>query len=330
MRKWVKITIPCLLLAAGAVLCILRWQAWFGMPAEPAWTGERYDYTFPTFAQDKVPGFKNIAEGWQDTLSPASLDILVLGDIHTNLQRADYDTLAARVPKVDAVLQIGDWLHRGQTYYQQLLLREWTPSRLCGLPIINCPGNHEYSKGIHKTLSPVWEATFPQPDNGPVDVPGKQYYIDFPNLRIIAIDTNPLVRLVYLTRTLTWLRQLMYTAGDRYVVVIMHHPVFSAAKGRFNSLIYATFRRALGEADLVIAGHDHSYMRRLPFVVLNTSGKAKEQRIHYKTDVTDTAPTYAVLSIQRTTVRNHPAPLTLNVYRLSDGQLVDILYVKHD
>ena len=330
MRRWTKILIPCLLLAVGATICALRWQAWFSMPAEPNWTGEHYDYAFPTFAWDSVPGFADTDQGWQDTLSPASLDILVLGDIHTNLLQADYDTLAARVPKADAVLQIGDWLHRGQEYYHQLLLREWTPSHLCGLPIINCPGNHEYSKGIHKTLSPIWESTFPQPKNGPVGVPGKHYYIDFPNLRIIAIDTNPLVRLVYLTRTLTWLRQAMYTAGDRYVVVIMHHPVFSAAKGRFNSLIYATFRHALGEADLVIAGHDHSYMRRLPFVVLNTAGKVKPQNFHYKADVTDMEPTYAVLSIQRTTIPNHPSPMTLNVYRLSDGQLVDIIYVKHD
>lgn len=330
MRRWVKIVLPSLLLAGGAVLCVIRWQAWFGMPAEPKWTGETQTYVFPTFAEDSVPGFRHTAEGWQDTLSPQSLDILVLGDIHNGLQCADYDTIAARVPQADFVVQVGDWLDRGQEYYRQMLLREWLPSRLCGLPVINCPGNHEYSKGLHKTLSPVWTQTFPQPDNGPVGVPGKHYFVDFPQLRFIVIDSNPLVRLVYLTRTLTWLREAMYTAGDRYIVVMMHHPVLSPAKGRWNSLIHATFRHALSQADLVIAGHDHSYMRHTPFLVLNTSGHPKTQRCRHRTDFTDTVPTYSVLSIKRSTVSYQPSPLMLHTYRLSDGKVIDFLYVKHD
>ena len=330
MRRWIKIVILSLLLAGGAGICALRWQAWFGMPAEPIWTGDTLRYTFPTFAQDSVSGFVNTKEGWQDTLSPQSLDILVLGDIHNGLQRADYDSLAARVPQADFIAQVGDWMDRGQNYYRQLLLREWTAGALCGLPVITCPGNHEYSKGIDKTLSPVWSETFPQPDNGPVGVPGKSYYVDFPQLRFIAIDTNPLIRLMYLTRTLTWLRELMNTAGDRYVVVMMHHPVYSVAKGRFNSLIFAAFHHALSEADLVIAGHDHSYMRRTPFVVLNTAGHPKTQRYHYQPDFIDTDATYAVLSIKRSTVSYQPSPLMLHTYRLSDGKVIDFLYVKHN
>ena len=129
-----------------------------------------------------------------------------------------------------------------------------------------------------KKISPVWSDAFPHPDNGPIDVPGANYSVDFPQMRLIVIDTNPLARLVHFTRTLTWLCTLMQTADDRFVVVMMHHPVLSAGKGRFNPLIYACFRHALGQADLVIAGHDHSYMRRAPFVILNTAGNIKRQR----------------------------------------------------
>ena len=156
-------------------------------------------------------------------------------------------------------------------------------------------------------------------------MPGKHYYVDFRHLRYIVIDSNPLVRLVYLTRTLTWLREAMSTAGDRYVVVMMHHPVLSVAKGRFNSLIYATFRHALSEVDLAVAGHDHSYMRRTPFVVLNASGKGKEQRYHFQPQVTDTAQTYSVLHVPYNGVN-----MTFKTYRRSDGQVIDSLYVCHD
>ena len=306
MRKWISIILIMLLLAGGAIVCVIRWHAWFGMPDEPKWTGDTVEESFSYIVHDTTP---------------ESLDMIILGDIHNRLTRSDYDSLAVRVPQADAVVQVGDWMQRGQNYYYQLLMREWTHSMLYGMPVIACPGNHEYSKGLGKQLSPFWEKAFDYPHNGPSGVPGASYYIDFPSLRLIAIDTNPLVRIVYLTRTLTWLRNAMNTAGNRYTVVIMHHPVFSAAKGRFNTLIYATFRHALGEADLVLAGHDHSYMRRSPFVVLNTSGPLKQQRFHYTPEKTDTVQTYGVLSIADSA--------KFIVYRLSDGAALDSLYVKH-
>lgn len=308
MRKWIKILLPILLLAGGAILCAIRWQAWFGMPAEPKWNGETSDYTFPAFEQDTTP---------------QSLDVLVLGDIHSKLTRADYDTLAARVPQTDLVVQTGDWMERGQTYYQQLLLREWTNSQLYGLPVIASPGNHEYSKGLHKTLSPAWEETIEHPQNGPVGVPGAHYYVDLPQVRFIVIDTNPLNRLLYLTRTLTWLQELQKGAGDRYIVVLMHHPVLSVGKGRANPLIYSAFRHALGQADLVLAGHDHSYMRQTPFVVLNTAGKTKSQRTHLHAQVNDTIPVYGVISVK-------PDTMSFKVYSLDHNSLIDSFDVIHD
>ena len=321
MRKWVSVILITLLLAGGAVLCAVRWQAWFGMPPEHPWTGDTISYAMPAFTHDSTP---------------ESLDLIVLGDIHNNLTREDYDTLAARIPQADAVVQTGDWLDRGQYYYYQLLMREWTNSGLYGLPVIACPGNHEYTKGIGKTISPIWVNTFlSRADScGQIQrldgVPGASYYIDLPSVRLIAIDTNPLVRVVHLTRTLTWLRNAMYTAGDRYVIVIMHHPVLSPAKGRANTLIYTSFRHALGQADLVLAGHDHSYMRRAPFVVLNTAGKRKTQRMRFHPEKTDTVPAYGVISLSQPASAEQVPPMAFRVFRLKDGVLIDSLYVKHD
>lgn len=315
MRRGLKIVFWIILLAAGVLVCALRWQAWFGTPAEPRWTGDTLVYVFPPFEQDTTP---------------QSLDILVLGDVHNRLTKADYDTLASRVPQADIVLQTGDWMERGQSYYYQSLLREWTQSGLYGLPVIACPGNHEYSKGLGKTLSPIWEEAFSYPHNGPAEVPGAHYFVDLPSMRVIVIDTNPLVRAVYVTRTLTWLRRVMKEAGDRYVVVMMHHPVLSPAKGRFNAEIYAAFRRVLGEADLVLAGHDHSYMRRTPFVVLNTAGKPKPQRERLIADKTDSIPVYGVLSVGNAQSSNHQPSMEFRIFSLQGGELLDSLYVHHD
>lgn len=303
MRKRVYIALLAVLLAVGAVICAVRWQAWFVIPAEPHWTGDTLQGVFHTPNEDN------------DSIAT----ILVLGDIHSRLTRTDYDTLAARVPDADLVMQAGDWMERGQEYYRQLLLREWTNSALNGLPVIACPGNHEYTKGVHKSLSAAWNETFLHPANGPVGVPGASYWLDIPQMRIIAIDTNPLSHVVYLTRTLTWLREAMYSAGDRAVVVIMHHPVLSAAKGRVNPAIYGTFRYALGQADLVIAGHDHLYARRTPFVMLNTAGRIKKQKKRLYYEVCDSVPVYGVLTNSQ-----------LTIHRMSDGVAIDSIYVKHD
>ena len=306
MRKWIRIILISLLLAGGIVLCAIRWQAWFGMPEEPQWTGDTLHYVFP----DSLP-------------EEQELTLLVLGDIHNRLLRADYDTLAARVPEAQIVLQAGDWMERGQDYYRQLLLREWTASKLFGLPVITCPGNHEYSKRIPRRVSSVWEETFPHPDNGPEGVPGASHWVDIPHARIIVIDTTPLGRLVYLTRTLTWLRQAMYSTDGQFTIVLMHHPVISSAKGRFNSLLYTTFRHALGEADLVIAGHDHGYMRSTPFVVLNTAGKPKEQRTIENVNAADTIPVYGVVHLR-------PSTMDFHAFRFDDGVAIDSLHVIHD
>lgn len=303
MRKRVYIALLAVLLAVGAVICAVRWQAWFVIPAEPHWTGDTLQGVFHTPNEDN------------DSIAT----ILVLGDIHSRLTRTDYDTLAARVPDADLVIQAGDWMERGQEYYRQLLLREWTNSALNGLPVIACPGNHEYTKGVHKSLSAAWNETFLHPANGPVGVPGASYWLDIPQMRIIAIDTNPLSHVVYLTRTLTWLREAMYSAGDRAVVVIMHHPVLSAAKGRVNPAIYGTFRYALSQADLVIAGHDHLYARRTPFVMLNTAGRIKKQKKRLYYEVCDSVPVYGVLTNSQ-----------LTIHRMSDGAAIDSIYVKHD
>ena len=311
MRKWFQITLATILLAAGVIVCAVRWRAWFVIPPEPHWTGDTIQESFYT----------------PDSANDSITTILVLGDIHSRLTRADYDTLAARVPNADLVMQAGDWMERGQAYYRQLLLREWTNSALYGLPVIATPGNHEYTKGLHKSLSTAWSETFKHPENGPTGVPGASYWLDIPQMRIIVIDTNPLTHIVYLTRTLTWLRKAMDSAGDRAVIVMMHHPVFSAAKGRVNLAVYCTFHHALSQADLVIDGHDHLYARRAPFVMLNTAGRPKTQKTHLHVDVCDSVPVYGVIQAP---ITNDQSPIEFRVYRLDNGEILDSLYVKHD
>lgn len=323
MRRKIKIAIFFILLTGSAIVCAVRWQAWFGIPEEPLWTGEEHTYQFHTFEADTVHGFTHTEDGWTNTSTPQSLDILILGDIHNNLTTTDYNQIAKLHPEIDIIAQTGDWLERGQFYYYQSLLSEWVPSKLSKLPVINCPGNHEYTKGFLKSLPSDWYAWFPHPQNGTIDHKGSMYFIDFPQLRFIVIDTNPLNRLIYITRTHTWVQKAINSAGDKHIIAMTHHPIFSAAEGRFNPLIYASLRHSLGQTDLTISGHDHTYMRYMPFVVLNSAGKSKtpKQYRHINIECQAEDAVYSILSFPK-----NKKPI-LRTYRISDGYIIDSCYV---
>ncbi len=321
MRRWIYISLLALLLIGGGVVCALRWQAWFGNPAEPEWNADTIDYHFLTFAADSLPYFVRTDSGWQDTQSPDTLQILLLGDVHNSLTHADYDTLGARNPQLDCYAQLGDYLERGYFYYLQELYHQVEGSAFDSLPLIVCPGNHEYRKGLRRTLTPLWYEAFPQPKNGPADFIGTTYYVDFPRLRFVVIDTNGLQALHDFTRVNTWVNQVIHSAGDRFVVVMMHHPVFSCGAGRQNPLIYLTFRQSLSKADLVFAGHDHNYSRRLPFVNTNAATKYYLNKVNPRDErICSGHRLYEVLTIVGDT-------LTLKTYLFESGELYDEVHI---
>ncbi|MBQ1874105.1 MAG: metallophosphoesterase [Paludibacteraceae bacterium] len=323
LRRYWWIVLILVLLAGGATVCALRWQAWFGMPDEPEWTGDTIAYRFHCFGDDSVPGFVAADGEWKDTLYSDTLDILLLGDVHSGLKHADYDTLATRLPHIDCYAQLGDWLERGYFYYEQQLYRELQGTRLDSIPVLTCPGNHEYQKNLHRSLSPVWEAMFRHPKNGPVGMKGANYYVDFPGLRFIVIDTQGLRLLRHFTRINEWLTRVIQGAGNRYIVVMMHHPVYSNTRGRANVGVYLSCLSPLRQADLVFSGHDHQYARQLPFVATtscNTHHEPKFDHYHERQGVGDIY--YERIMLYHDTLR-------MFTYRLATGELYDECVITH-
>jgi 3',5'-cyclic AMP phosphodiesterase CpdA len=131
------------------------------------------------------------------------------------------------------------------------------------LPVVAVPGNHEHLKGLVKTLPEHWQEIFPNPQNGPARFLGTSYYVDFPHLRLIAVDTDGLNRVSDYTQVAFWLKKTLREAGKKFTVVMMHHPVYSTAEGRSNPLMWLNFHGAMREADVVFSGHDHNYARRI-------------------------------------------------------------------
>lgn len=317
MRKRITwIVIIVILLAAGATVCALRWKAWFGNPPEPVWSEAEVDYRFLTFEEDSLPNFVNQGSTWVDIQEPEQLRILLLGDVHNEITHDRYLTLGEKYPDLDAYAQLGDWLDRGYDYYAQQLQTDLKQTAFETLPVINTPGNHEYKKGLVKTLSPVWLDLFRQPQNGPANGLGSTYYVDFNHLRFIVLDTSAPYMLHHFTRLNRWLKQTLNTAGDRFTIVIMHHPVYSHAKGRWNINLFTFLARPLHKADLVFSGHNHLYARRLPFVEIGSVHRSHTMRKHVTADKTSQQPVYELLTITRDS-------LLMQTYLLDTDSLYD-------
>lgn len=325
MRRRIWIIILACLLVGGTILCIIRWEAWFSNPPEPEWVGEIIDHKFLTFADDSI----------YHSLQYDTLDFLLLGDIHNSLSNEEMLLLSNRHRDIDFWTQLGDWIERPYTYYYQMLYHSLIGTFLDSIPIIAIPGNHEYLKGIRKTLPEQWKTIFPNPLNGPLRFLGSSYYVDFPYLRIVAIDTDGLQRLSDYTQVCFWLNTVLNDASDIFTIVLMHHPIYSTAKGRQNPLLWITFRSAMRNADVVFSGHDHNYARRtvdykkygfineLPttFITTNASKKNYDNKENTKyQSVFSGEPVYQ-------SIHSTPSELHIQTYKLLSGQLIDSITI---
>lgn len=329
MRNWKKWMIFLCLLAVGAVICAIRWEAWFGNPAEPKWTGEDISHQFITFDNDSV-----LHALQRDTLS-----FLLLGDIHNSLDNKQISLISERHPDIHFWAQMGDWMERPYHYYEQLIYQSLLGTRIDSLPIIAIPGNHEYLKGVVKTLPEHWKTLFPNPHNGPLRFLGTTYYVDFPGLRIIAIDTDGMHRVSDYTQVAFWLMNVLRKSEGRFTIVMMHHPVYSTAKGRCNPLMWLAFHSAMREADVVFSGHDHNYARRIEqykarfwkkeeptiFITTNASNKVYPNK---KKDLSTVANELSIVNcFSGEPIYEHilvlPNSLCISTYKLNSGELID-------
>ncbi len=201
-------------------------------------------------------------------------------------------------------------------------------------PVLACTGNHEYLKALVKPLDTRWVHTFVNPANGPEKYLGRTYYVDYEPVRMVVLDTDGLAGPADYVRVRKWLKQVLSDNPQKWTMVIMHHPVYSAAEGRSNPLMRMAFNGIFVRygVDVVIQGHDHSYMRRNSYLdgrvttpvymVLNSSPKNYRQKSHPVADCTG----YGERFYQHVTVSADS--LCVRTYRAAGNTLYDGFVVR--
>ena len=170
----------------------------------------------------------------------------------------------ARRPDVGAILIAGDLVDRGneRTNWDHFFLRAaGVFERVAVMP---CVGNHEYlDRGPRG-----YRTFFELPDNGrgPADR-DLVYSFEYGDAHIAVLDSTRAVFDADEARSQAeWLDRVLSSTARSWKIVMFHHPVYASHTWRTYPSLGEAWTPVIDRhhVDLVLQGHDHSYMRTYP------------------------------------------------------------------
>jgi hypothetical protein len=210
-----------------------NWSDWFSFKiANPS--NDAYSFIYIGDVQDSVNGVSGELFHRAYANQPNAAFMMFIGDMIERPHDAYW----------------GAWFNAGKDLFRSV-------------PIIATPGNHEYYKGLIQTLDERWMAHFPFPQNGPPNFLGRVCYWDYQNTRYISIDSNGIQSIPSALEQRNWLKNVLENTHQRWIVVMMHHPLYSTSRGRDYFYLRWLFKSLFDKynVDLVLQGHDHAYGR---------------------------------------------------------------------
>ena len=213
----------------------VNWSEWFQFRTAAA-EAEPFHFVYFGDSQNDVRSMwsRVIREAFAD--APRAAFMLHAGDL---VNRATSDA------------EWGEWFHAGAFINAHI-------------PVVAIPGNHEYTRrkvlGISTTrmLTPNWRPTFTFPENGPKGLEETTYYIDYQNIRLVALNSNEQA-----DEQAEWLDRVLTESKQTWNILTFHHPIYSMAKRRDNPDLREQWKPIIDKhkVDLVLTGHDHTYGR---------------------------------------------------------------------
>jgi len=223
-------------------------------------SGETYQY--------RVANGKHWSDWYHFKLgnrSDSSYSFIFIGDVQDSINGVSgklFHRAYEGQPNAAFMMFIGDMIERPHDAYWG----EWFKAGgdlFRTIPVIATPGNHEYYKGIIQKLDERWMAHFSFPQNGPPDFLGRVCYWDYQDTRYISMDSNGIQSIPSALEQRKWLKAVLENTHKRWIVVMMHHPIYSTSRGRDYFYLRALFKPLFDQydVDLVLVGHDHAYGR---------------------------------------------------------------------
>ncbi|HSO87304.1 MAG TPA: metallophosphoesterase family protein, partial [Draconibacterium sp.] len=207
-----------------------------------------------------------------------SFSFIYFGDPQTEI-KSQWSRVVRKAYQVDPdcafMLYGGDIINRGG---RDIEWQDWFDAGsyiFATVPQVLTPGNHDYND---LQIDPHWNYQFTQPDNGPKEVKGTCFFVDYKNLKIISIDSAVESELEdengkALQSQKHWLDSILAINTKDWVIVTTHLPFYSPKESRDNPQMRKHFQPIIEKygVDMVLTGHDHSYARGIASD--NTSAK---------------------------------------------------------
>jgi hypothetical protein len=212
------------------------WSEWFEF-RQPSSDNNRFSFVYFGDPQNDIKSqWSRVVRKAYNTVPDCSF-MLYGGDI---------------INKAGRDLEWNEWFDAGSYIY-------------ASVPQVLTPGNHDYDD---LQIDPHWKHQFTQPGNGPKEVKGTCFFIDYKNLKIISIDSAVESELedengVALKSQKLWLDSILSVNTKDWVIVTTHLPFYSPKESRDNPQVRKNFQPILEKhgIDMVLTGHDHSYAR---------------------------------------------------------------------
>lgn len=200
-----------------------------------------------------------------------SVSILVLSDTQSNPGRYGvwgdtlYWAMSDPLPD-DLVVLTGDIVEYGgdQEEWEQWF-RAVRNQALGKLPVLPVVGNHELAVGGRgKNDGEHVLMQFQTPRNGPAGQSGLVYSLDYGDVHIVVQNSEARSR-SDIEAQKRFLMEDLSKSQARWKVVFLHRPIYEAVRSWSNSYLepYVPIWEEYG-VDVVVAGHDHVYMRTYP------------------------------------------------------------------
>ncbi|KAA3660059.1 MAG: metallophosphoesterase [Calditrichaeota bacterium] len=201
----------------------------------------------------------------------------------TRVIRMAYQT----APNASFAIHAGDLVnraHRDTEWAEWFKSGGFIHSQWTAIPVV---GNHEFSalaEGEPRKLSIQWRPQFTLPvENDLVsELHESVYAVDYQDVRVIALNSND-----HLEAQTNYIEKQLKDCKAKWKIITCHHSIFAPAKGRNFQFARDHWKPLLDKysVDLVLNGHDHTYVRGHVPVLTTDSKDAGELGTVYVTSV---------------------------------------------
>jgi len=256
--------------------------------------GQRYFYTVgDDVSRSKTYAFRTEPENLTD------FSFLILADEQNTepFSAPEYrpvrrllDLALKRCPEAKFILTLGDNVDNGENELQWNGFFHGLDGITQTIPVMLATGNHE-NRGFR-----VYEETCRQgkyyldhadafdfkfreayPENGPAGFETENYSFDYGNLHFVVLGVN-----AYET-TGAWAKEDLLNSRKRWKLAAFHYPLFPVMPEGVGGMFYGRISEAMdaGKADILFAGHEHSFARSYPIRNYEMFDRPSEGTIHY-------------------------------------------------